>query len=548
MEKLKATGTEEAGRKTPLSATAETGPGNDPRIDDLVKKVEVLSAAAATATATEAKAGPEHNGEDRRLADVQLEVLTKSHRGESLADEKLRGSLRDLRIQLANDSTTPPAKIVEAANGLVEAHFALANENGSDSDAALPVLRPGAPVGAQHFDMGRYFSGMVVHAKAIGKPIRGAEDLGGSVEAEYLSGVLNTPDRKAMFAKHVGQALSDAPPGSSAIPIPQVALGIGPAGRQYLREMRLAQTYGTGERLAQTYGSGEIPQYRERDYRGDLRVDYDRPLLALDRLGVDQRMINNDVTIAEVTGVPAASFVAENAQAPDQSVTVSSRKTTAHRMAVKVDTSWMLQQAGDQIGIDSLVNMEIGRAIDQLRERTAFGKAVTDGPTGLGAISGVNDPGLTAALTTLTHIQTMFQSLQEDNIDTAGGKFLLSVADRTALASALTFAASGGTVSRRLFEPMGSDMAGMGAAYDGMVEGYPACISNNVPSDLGTGNDETMVAFGQWMYHMVFDYGMGILTIDNLSQAGAAQTRSTYNAWMDVLNRHPVAFSVFSHT
>ena len=128
-------------------------------------------------------------------------------------------------------------------------------------------------------------------------------------------------------------------------------------------------------------------------------------------------------------------------------------------------------------------------------------------------------------------------------------RWLLSVPDAITLSTNLTFTASSSYAAVPMYQASRDVMggAGMMSGYDGYVVGRPACSSNNVPTNLTASNDQTMVALGDWRFLLVIDYMMAFITVDDISQALAAQTRCTINSYHDTITRFPAAFAVDSH-
>ena len=514
--------------KETLAADSEDK--KDSMTDDEMDRLAAKVAKNMAKNEEDSKDDSSEDKEEKLSANVALSVMLESHRGDGVADEKLRRDLSELRVQVLSGSDTPPAKLVATGKGLVKAHFEKVAEDGGDAGATLESVRPAGSPGGD-FNVSKMLMGLFTDAKG---GIESPDQLRGSPEAEMLKGIFSGDSERA---KELTRKFSDirtaSKPGSSIIPIPLSALGIGQA-------QRLAQTY--------SGGGSNVDQYRSDDYRRDLLTMFHRPPGSLDKLGVMQITVSNDVNVPRVTAAQTASWVGENVDATDQSLTVDSTKSAAHRLAAKTDISWQLTAAADEIGITPLVIYELNRTMMQEREKAAFGKAATNRPTGLAGAVGVNDPGVGAAPTTLAHVKAFELALMVDNIPTDNLKWLLSVADANGLSSRLTFSASSALAAIPMFRSsMDVGPMGMSSGYDGFVVGRPACASNNVPADLGSSNNETMVVLGDWSNLLVIDYMMAFITVDDISQALAAQTRCTINSYHDVITRFPSAFAVDTH-
>ena len=78
------------------------------------------------------------------------------------------------------------------------------------------------------------------------------------------------------------------------------------------------------------------------------------------------------------------------------------------------------------------------------------------------------------------------------------------------------------------------------------VNGYPAHVSNFVPSDLNKGSSVGIlhaIIHGLWEYLWIGQWGGITLKVDDLTQAIRGTTRLVTNSYMDVLVAHEGAFA-----
>ena len=103
-----------------------------------------------------------------------------------------------------------------------------------------------------------------------------------------------------------------------------------------------------------------------------------------------QETISNNITYSRVTGAPQAAWTAENTDATETQLTLASKTTSPKRLTTYDEVSWMRLAGADRdFGVIPIVTQELMRGCRQAREKAVYGAANTNGPTGLGGISGV---------------------------------------------------------------------------------------------------------------------------------------------------------------
>ena len=462
---------------------------------------------------------------ENQVADATLGTMIETHQGNEVEDHKIRLDIQDLRLQLLQGgSDLKASEAVEKAKVLLADRFKKFQEDGGTPASAMDVPRPNSKNGDRDFSLCKLLGGAVEFASQKKIKTLDYTNLGGSEEAEILKDRMKD---NPIISENLGRVVALSKEGASIIPVPISNLNLG------MHTHRLAQTY---DSTGGTYGN--------REYRQDLLVPFYRPPGCMDQLGVSQMVIDRDVSIPRVASEQNPTWGAETADAVDQSLTLSVQNSTSRRLSHKTDINWQALVSRDQIGIELLVMRGLSKGMAQAREKAAYGKGGTGMPTGLGG-STTNDPNIGSAPDSLVDVLAYEQALQDDNIELGMGRWLISPSTRTTLASNLTFTSSSATVSIPLFR----DSMGMpGAAYEGFILGRGACVSNNVPTNLGGSSDETMCAFGVWENLHVFDYSIGFLTVDDISQALNARTRVTMNSFHDVIMKFGDAFAVDSYT
>jgi HK97 family phage major capsid protein len=80
---------------------------------------------------------------------------------------------------------------------------------------------------------------------------------------------------------------------------------------------------------------------------------------------------------------------------------------------------------------------------------------------------------------------------------------------------------------------------------EGMVNGYRAVVSNQVPSNLtkGTGTNLSAIIFGNWNDLIVGQWGTLDLMVDPYNQSTSGTVRVVALQDVDIAVRHPESFS-----
>ena len=302
-------------------------------------------------------------------------------------------------------------------------------------------------------------------------------------------------------------------------------------------------------RFAETYAESVTAgaERREPTMRGDLLVPFFRENLILGFLGVPMATISNDQTLPRLSASLAATWLTENAAIADGDLTVVSGTTTPHRLGVRDDISWMnLVAAQDSIAITPLAVSEMARATAVAEEQAVYGPKATDAsrPGGIRGTTGVGTVSITSDAPTYDDYLAHPDALAAANIPDEMGKFAITSGTRRDCATRLRFGTAMGGGNRALYEknPVPGAVGGQVGGTMGWLADYPAGVTNNLPQDVSSNDDEHLTIFGAWMYMILFSYGMAFLTIDDVSQAANGRTRITAQKFCDTFLRFPTAF------
>ena len=479
---------------------------------------------------------------DERLALAQGEAdrqrvasVINAHRdgipAEGVENMQAREKLQDLRLSAltGTDENKDGAWHLETASEVVRLHQEERRAAGGDGAQRLPDLPladrvPGSPWG-NGYNPDRMLLTLYDQVREQGERFS-AESFTGSPEAEMVKDILAQPFAKAEYAR----LTAEAKPGQRVVPLPAALLN--------RDRLMLGETYAESVAAATAASSP--------DYRRDLLVDRFRPIDRLAFLGAMQETISNDIIVSRITGAPEGTWAAEEAAASETQLTVASSKTSAKRLTTFDRVSWMRLAAADRdFGVIPIVTSELMRGCLQAREKAVYGGTNTNGPTGLGGISGVLAGVIGGSVgntdPTYADLLNILVDIADGDIPIDMLRWVTSWQNGGKLARLLTFSASNSAFAVPLYRA--SDI-GVGM---GTIANFPACLTTQVPTDLNSGsetaNDEHAIIAGVWPYIIVVDYATMFITIDDISEAVNGRTKLTINSYHDIKDRVPPAFS-----
>lgn len=208
----------------------------------------------------------------------------------------------------------------------------------------------------------------------------------------------------------------------------------------------------------------------------------------------------------------------ENDEAPDGAGTFS--KGTEYkpiRLTAYVDISNMLLVQENK-SIETIIRQTLAQAISQKVESTAFGAAAH--------VDGIPD-GMFQALPTDAGAMSWARVVAlETNADVANALFgnLAYIMHPTLLGKAKTIVKDASGAGGFVF---GNDGAGM-------LNGYRALRSTNLPKGLREGKDECGIVFGNWNDYFIGQWGSIELKVDPYTQMLKDTTRLVINSYWNM--------------
>jgi Predicted phage phi-C31 gp36 major capsid-like protein len=304
------------------------------------------------------------------------------------------------------------------------------------------------------------------------------------------------------------------------------------------------------EGKAMTVGTSSAGGYLVPDQYSREVLDLRFQIAVLEPLFSRINVTSDTLRIASVTGGLTAGWVAELAEKPAADLTFGEISTGVFTVAgLAVASNQLLSYAGSQI--DRLVNTELARRINRVIEIAILNGSGTGQPKGILGTSGVGTTALTSTDVDdlLDAISDAITAIYTDFIDApnaivmhprtwgriakardTNGAYLIGSAtaprqDRTAVAGLPGY--SGGQTPR------------------GELFGLPVYTTANVPTDLGTGTDESRVIVGKFDEGLVLDRG-GI-TVDKSEHVYFTSNQTIFRGEQDIgftAARYPKAFNV----
>lgn len=270
--------------------------------------------------------------------------------------------------------------------------------------------------------------------------------------------------------------------------------------------------------------------------------------------------VNSDtLQIASQTGGLTAGWVAELATKPQADMTFGQFSTSVFTAAgLAVVSNQLLADAGRQstgpnIGIDSLIVRDLAKRLAIVEEVAFINGSGTGQPLGLLGTGGVNTVSLTA-----TDIPSLLDAIVDAILDVQTNFLanpthivmhprtwarILKAREST---SPSTYLIGAGSTA---FGRRGNDALPGGGALPGSVVGelfgYPVVLTSNMPTNLGTGTNESRVIVGDFSEGLILDR-QGV-TVDTSEHVFFTSNQTVFRAEMRVgftAARYPKAFSV----
>ena len=255
-----------------------------------------------------------------------------------------------------------------------------------------------------------------------------------------------------------------------------------------------------------------------------------RARLVLSRMGA--RYISGlvgNITLVEGSAISVA-WEGENDEASVATKTFSTRQASPKRVAVNVPISKQLaiQSSYD---IDNIILNDIYGAHAQAIEEAAIDGSGTGEPTGLLNTSGIGsvELGTNGDVPTFKSIVDLETAIALKNADMGSLAYLTNPKIRGLLKTTLKANAVAGYIWDR-----------------NELNGYPAYVSNLVPSNLTKGTSSqkaSAIVFGDWSQLWIMQWGGLDITVDPYTLASQGAYRVVLNAYHDIHVRRPEAFA-----
>ncbi len=187
--------------------------------------------------------------------------------------------------------------------------------------------------------------------------------------------------------------------------------------------------------------------------------------------------------------------------------------------------------AQSSLDVESLIINDIVREIALEIDAACINGSGTNEPTGLLNATGVNlvAIGANGGPVTWAHIVEMESLVEAANVDPTTGAYVVNAK------------------TNGYFKTTPKE-AGMPVylVENGMMNGYPVAVSNQMPSNLtkGTGTGLSALAFGNWTDMLIGFWGGIDITVDPYSAKDKGLVEIQADQFYDMALRHPESFSV----
>lgn len=274
------------------------------------------------------------------------------------------------------------------------------------------------------------------------------------------------------------------------------------------------------------------------DLLGGSFIDLLRNAMVLDRMGMTMLTdLNGNVAIPRQTGASTAYWVAEagapteGQQAVDQ-VTLSPKTLGAY---TDYGRRLLLQSS---IDVELFVRADLAAIIGlAIQAAVINGSGASNQPTGILNTSGIGSVagGTHGAAPTYAHMVDLESAVANANAATGRLAYLTNTKVRGKLRKTEEFATTNG-------RPVWTSAGGV----DGNVLGYPAVVTNSVPSTLTKGNASgvaSAIIFGNWADLLLGMWGGLDLMVDPYALATSGGRRLIALQDIDIAVRHPESFA-----
>lgn len=249
--------------------------------------------------------------------------------------------------------------------------------------------------------------------------------------------------------------------------------------------------------------------------------------------------LQGDVAIPRQSGGATAYWVTEGNSPTESQQSFDQVEMSPNTVGAFTDISRKLL-IQSSIDIENLVKRDLATALALELDRVAInGSGVGAEPTGILNTSGIGNVGTSPAAPTYADIISLWTETATDNADFGALSYLTTPAVCGKLMQTFTNTGTSAEI------PVWKNGPG-----DGSMIGYPAVVSNQVPSNLGSSSnastpDSTLHAllFGNWNDLLVGEWSGMDLTIDPYTHSTSGTLRIVILMDADIGIRHPESFA-----
>lgn len=274
---------------------------------------------------------------------------------------------------------------------------------------------------------------------------------------------------------------------------------------------------------------------------GSSFIELLRAAMVLPRLGVRfLRDLNGNIAIPRQSGAASTFWVAENGAPTESQQTVDQVTLSPKTVGAFTDYSRRLLLQSS-IDIETFVRADLAAVLGLAIEIAAInGSGASNQPTGLLNISGIGAVagGTNGLAPAYDHMVDLESAVANANAAAGALAYLTNTKVRGKLRKTQEFASTNG-------KPVWASMPGS-RGMEGDVLGYPAVVTNNVPSDLTKGTASgicSAIAFGNWAEMLIGFWGGLDMMLDPYTGATAGTKRVVALQDCDINVRHPASFA-----
>ena len=248
--------------------------------------------------------------------------------------------------------------------------------------------------------------------------------------------------------------------------------------------------------------------------------------------------LDGNVSIPRQAGGSSASWLAdENADAPQSEasfddVTLTPRTAAAHSV---ISRQLLMQSSPD---VEALVRADLAAAAAQAVDSAAIAGSGSSGvPRGILATTGIGivDIAADGGAPQWQHIVALETAVAVDNADVGALAYMTNARVRGKLK----------TTPKESGQPIYIWTDTPAEAGIGMVNGYSAYATNQVPADLtkGSGTNLSAILFGNWSDLLIGEWGALEVLVNPYSLDTSGKVRITVFKSVDVAVRHAASFA-----